>query len=114
MEIPDLTFQLNLTCDTDDAELARWFEQWSDLGIEWKPIGVLGATADNWIDIGYEYPDFPDKSHRTYQILVASKHKKNPSQRDLETQLTFARTLIAKFEDKGCGTDFIGYFEDYL
>src|SRR5512138_1515827 len=113
MKILDLSFELSLICGTDYTELARWFEEWSDLGIQWKTIGILGETTDNWIDIGYEYRDFPDKSHRTYQIEVISKHN-NPTERDFEAQLAFARALIAKLKDKGCTTEFSSHFEEYL
>ena len=113
MEIKDLSFVLYLLCDTDYTKLAGWFEEWSDFGIKWRTIGISGETTDNWISIGYEHRNFPDKSHPTYQIEVDSKHH-NPTERDFETQLAFARSLIAKLKDKGCDTEFSSHFEKYL
>jgi len=94
--------------------MLKWFhEEWLDLGIEWKNRSQ-GFTPDNWVDIGYEYHNYPDKKPVILTILVVSKHNPTASQHDFETQIQFTNLLISRLRSKGCEPQFNGFFDEYL
>jgi hypothetical protein len=113
MEIPDLSYQLNVDCPNYEA-LHRWFhEEWVDFGIEWRIYGQ-GSTPENWIEIQKFHKNLA--SPYPYYILVASRRNTAPdlNMADLNRQVDFTRLLISRLREKGCIVEFSGYFEEYL
>nr|WP_281721982.1 hypothetical protein [Nitrosomonas nitrosa] len=125
MDIPDLSFWLNVNCSCTDPNFYTWFhEEWVDFGIVWRwSRATSGETDDYHIeyganpnrdserisedDGGYYYPDY---------VFVTTRHNPDPTSADLERQLQFARELIGRLRKKGCDVKFQGQreFEDLL
>lgn len=112
MEIPDLSYQVDVDTNASMGEVVRWFkEEWIDLGITWRnPTARSGSTPQNWVELGKYHGADPVP----YYILVASRRNNSPGRSDFQHQIDFTRLLIARLEEKGCKVRFHGYFEEYL
>jgi hypothetical protein len=112
MEIPDLSYQLNIDCEVSLEEFVKWFrEEWTDLKITWRnPTARSGFTVDNWIELQKYHGADPVP----FYILVASRHNTSPSKSDFQRQIEFTRLLIARLKEKGCEVEFHGYFAEHL
>jgi hypothetical protein len=110
MEVPELTFQLNVQCYCELDELASWFKnEWIDLNIEWRSSGRVGTTEDNWIEFGKSPHYDPNLIHNEdgwfhyrYHILVASRLQLPLTTSDLHRQIEFAHLLKQRLTEKGC------------
>jgi hypothetical protein len=115
MVIPDLSYVLDVDCDSYD-DLLRWFlEEWVDFNIEWRRSGKSGQTPENWIEIKYR-KEWELPCPYPYYIMVSSRRNTAPdlSQTDFDRQIAFTRLLISRLEEKGCMVAFNGYFEEHL
>lgn len=110
MEIPDLTFRLNVECNCSLDEFMNWFrDDWTDLNIEWNTSKKAGSTLTNWIEFGENGDYNPDLIESEdgwyyyhYYILAARKGKPPRTKTDFEDQLEFVRLLKERLGKKGC------------
>lgn len=123
MDIPDLSFRLNVNCSCDFSIFRKWFhEEWTDFGIAWRRAGY-GETDDYRVELGLKTFRDPERVseeggwfYYPYYVFVTTRHNPDPTSADLERQLQFARELIGRLRKKGCDVNFQGQreFEDLL
>lgn len=109
MNVPELSFQLNINCETDFDSLRNWFrEKWPDFNIEWQKSGV-GSTDENWIELDRNFEYDPhlvntDNGWMYYPFIIRVFTKKNssPTMDDFSKQVEFARSLKKRLEELGC------------
>jgi hypothetical protein len=108
MNGPDLSFQLNINCDTDFYNFVEQFKViLNEFNVKWEKSGV-GSNDENWIEIdkNFEYNrplvNTDDGwMYYPYIIRIFSKRTLSPSVDDYNRQLLFAETLIKKLNDLG-------------
>ena len=123
MDIPDLSFWLNVNCSCDFSVFREWFhEEWVDFGIVWR-IPDYGETDDYRIELGLQSDRDPERVleeggwlYYPYYVFVTTRNNPDPTSADLEQRLRFARELIGRLRKKGCDVKFQGQreFEDLL
>lgn len=111
MEIPDLSFQLDINYDGDMVDLMHYLKSDSpDLTIEWHNIRPFGKTANNYIEIKRNYvrnvAKIDEKDgwfNYPFTILVISRiNLENITENDLRNQINFCHHLIGRLENIGC------------
>ena len=121
MDIPELSFQLNIDCEADfEVFKIRFRDICSDSVVEWQKSGV-GSSPENWIELerNFDYDPILKKGsdewvHYPYIVHVFTKKNPSPNMEDFNNQLKFARFLIAEIKKLGYSVKLNAEFETLI